>query len=775
MMGNLNMTEIGQYLENRRSKGFTVIQVVGNGNLDQMEQVVQIAVPKGVYIGWLPTWGNRGGPYNETTFEQYCYDLATRLKDYLNVIYIMGGDVYVTDEAGRNFWRAGARGCARGTNGGVEKYDNVPITFHPVGPSSTIQWFPVDEPWMMTSMIQSGHGLLPPNDLGDPWGITNTYNTCPKPVLDGEPRYETIYVGLGSGPDRIQPHDSRNAAYWSLFAGSFGHTYGHNDIWQVGGNAWGGTGDFWGSLDAEGAHDMYHVRCLMLSRPFLVRVPDQSVITSAVATDLSHQVATRASDGGYAFVYLAKGGNVTVDMSKISGPVKAWWYDPRNGSTQVIGEYPNSGTREFSAPSSGSGNDWVLVLDDKNRGFPSPGTPIIQTGNPAPQVSFTSPVNGQVLEPAPLDVNMSVDATDSNGSVSKVEFFVDGSKVGEDTNGGDGWSYTWQNVVIGDYTLLAVATDNQGATNSAFVGISVTGPDIYPPTIRSAAAVDATTVSVVYSEAVEEASATNTSSYALDGGVSVLAAAMDGMNAVTLTVSPMTLDTLYTLTVSDVRDRASTPNTIAPGTTVSFLFAETGTILREVWLGIGGGAVSDLTGSAAFAGAPDQTDEPTSFKSPVDVADSYGTRFRGYVHPAATGSYTFWIASDDSSELWLSTDAYPANKVKIAHLDGWTGPENWTANPSQRSSAIALEAGRKYYIEALHKEASGGDHVAVAWEGPGFTREVIPGASLSPWTGASAPGRDDIGLALRRRREGTASDAEVKALIRSYRTGGQGP
>ena len=119
---------------------------------------------------------------------------------------------------------------------------------------------------------------------------------------------------------------------------------------------------------------MRHLRSLIESRPFLTRVPDQSIIVSDQGSGRGRVQATRSSDGSYAFVYAPLGGTVTVDMSKISGAeATAWWFDPRTGEATAIGHFPCSGAREFTAPSEGLGEDWVLVLDDASAGFPPPG------------------------------------------------------------------------------------------------------------------------------------------------------------------------------------------------------------------------------------------------------------------------------------------------------------------------------------------------------------------------------------------------------------------
>jgi hypothetical protein len=103
------------------------------------------------------------------------------------------------------------------------------------------------------------------------------------------------------------------------------------------------------------------------------------------------------------------------------------------------------------------------------------------------------------------------------------------------------------------------------------------------------------------------------------------------------------------------------------------------------------------------------------------------------LNPITSGSYTFWIASDDSSELWLSTDEDPSHKSRIAYVSGYTSEYQWNKFASQQSSSISLVAGRSYYIEALHKEGGGGDNIAVAWQGPSVVRQAVTGPYLSPY------------------------------------------
>jgi fibronectin type 3 domain-containing protein len=146
----------------------------------------------------------------------------------------------------------------------------------------------------------------------------------------------------------------------------------------------------------------------------------------------------------------------------------------------------------------------------------------------------------------------------------------------------------------------------------------------------------------------------------------------------------------------------------------------TGAILREWWTDIPGTAVSDLTSNVNYPDNSTGRELITKLEGPTNWADNYGTRVRGYVVPPADGNYTFWIASDANSELWLSTDNNPANAVLIAYIPG-----------NSQSSPKSLVAGQKYYVEVLHKAGTGNDNISVSWQGPGISQQVIDGLYLS--------------------------------------------
>jgi transglutaminase/protease-like cytokinesis protein 3 len=162
-----------------------------------------------------------------------------------------------------------------------------------------------------------------------------------------------------------------------------------------------------------------------------------------------------------------------------------------------------------------------------------------------------------------------------------------------------------------------------------------------------------------------------------------------------------------------------------------------GNITYQVWNNIGGSTlISSLTGNINYPNNPTTTTLITSMEGVTNQANEYGSRIVGYLCAPETGSYTFWMTSDNQGELWLSTNDQPANVQKIAYVDVSTLPRAWNSYSSQKSAPVNLVKGQSYYIEALMKEAYGGDCLAVGWLKPGQTgtvpSEVIPGSVLSP-------------------------------------------
>jgi hypothetical protein len=199
----------------------------------------------------------------------------------------------------------------------------------------------------------------------------------PKPCLDASPRYEDHPIGWKTANGYFDDDDVRQAAYWAVFAGAAGHTYGANPVWQM--MAPGRRGissprrSWYEALDLPGAWDMLVLRRLMESRPLLGAVPDQLLIVGD-AGEASSLIRVRRGNG-YVMAYLSNGRPVTLELQRLSAKkVRAWWFDPRTGRSTAAGEFSTNQARTFThAGSPERGNDWVLILDDAARHFSDPG------------------------------------------------------------------------------------------------------------------------------------------------------------------------------------------------------------------------------------------------------------------------------------------------------------------------------------------------------------------------------------------------------------------
>lgn len=164
-----------------------------------------------------------------------------------------------------------------------------------------------------------------------------------------------------------------------------------------------------------------------------------------------------------------------------------------------------------------------------------------------------------------------------------------------------------------------------------------------------------------------------------------------------------------------------------------------GTIRREWWMGVEGFTIADGFKASGYPDRPQGEGDEPRFASPRDWNNNYLQRLRGFITPPFDGEYVFWIAGDDESQLWLSRDDKREGLQLIAVSpmipNFGIQPQEWEHNQSQRSAGITLRRGQRYYVEVLHKDGTGEDHVAVGWRLPDGTLErPIPGAHLSPPT-----------------------------------------
>lgn len=165
-----------------------------------------------------------------------------------------------------------------------------------------------------------------------------------------------------------------------------------------------------------------------------------------------------------------------------------------------------------------------------------------------------------------------------------------------------------------------------------------------------------------------------------------------------------------------------------------------GTVPREFWSGLPGNSVSSIPTATAAA----SNSYLTALEGPTNSGSDFGARIRGYITAPVTGNYYFWIAANNSAELWISNDDEPVNKFRRAVVaTGSSTVRNWSNEAGQKSPWLALEQGQKYYFEVLHKAGSGTtDNLAVGWSKPGEATtapsQVVPGFVLSPYVAPAA-------------------------------------
>lgn len=407
LFAKLDREEAQKYLDDRAQKGFNVIQVMVlhqlelanvygdsaliGGNIsqpkitegsafenpdaydywDHIDYIADLAEARGVYLALVPVWGSnvRQGKVTKEQAATYGAWLANRYAHKSNIIWLNGGDT--RGDQNTEIWNTIGRQIRKHAPGQL-------ITFHPFGRTKSSMWFH-HEAWLDFNMFQSGHRRYEQDDSELAYGqdnwkyVRDDYALSPvKPTLDGEPSYEGIPQGLH---DPAQPYwtadDVRRYAYWSVFAGACGFTYGHNAVMQMhkpgNPNPAYGVREYWTeALDAPGARQMLYLKDLILSKPYFERVPYQSLLAAGQGARYDYQAATRGKD--YAFIYTYNGRDIAVHLGKIGGAkIHASWFNPRNGERTSIGVFENTGTRNFDPPGEvEDGNDWVLVLEAEN-------------------------------------------------------------------------------------------------------------------------------------------------------------------------------------------------------------------------------------------------------------------------------------------------------------------------------------------------------------------------------------------------------------------------
>jgi hypothetical protein len=359
-----------------------------------VDHVVDRAAELGLFVGLLPTWGDKVpngipdgvGPvvFDRENAYHYGRFLGARYR-HKPVIWVLGGDRNVDSVEVLEIWRAMAHGLREGDQG-----EHL-ISFHPRGGTCSATWVH-NEPWLDFNMYQSSHGgrYLPVQHFAF---LRQQYRPL-KPILESEPAYEDIPLRFWefmtfAGPGRVPPevldaqgyiqqpeyfklgyindHDVRVHGYWNVLSGSFGYTYGNNAVWQM----WQPgieidlpcLHDWKVALDRPGAEQMRWMRRLFERFPPASFEPNLALRYGRYDEGIHYVATALAKDESFGLAYTPSGGafSVNLDRLKVSS-VTAEWYNPRDGRYQDAGRYAAKGIQSFTPPSDGMQDDWVLVL-----------------------------------------------------------------------------------------------------------------------------------------------------------------------------------------------------------------------------------------------------------------------------------------------------------------------------------------------------------------------------------------------------------------------------
>jgi Protein of unknown function (DUF4038)/Putative collagen-binding domain of a collagenase len=404
LFSKLNREEALLYLDDRKEKGFNIVQVMGlhklklkntygdsalieaditrpnitEGNApndanaydywDHIDFIIDQAAIRGIFIGFVPIWGNniKEGKISIAQITQYATFLAKRYASKPNIIWLNGGDIRGGEAL--EVWNA--------LGETLRLYDKTHlITFHPRGRTLSSDWFH-NQHWLDFNMAQSGHKSYKQDTLKtenrhfgeDNWRyIHEAYTLKPaKPILDGEPSYENIPQGLHDTTQaRWTDADVRRYAYWSVFAGACGFTYGHNSVMQMFKNEENEEASYnplmgWKeSLNATGASQMQFLKKLMENDPtYFDRKPAQDLVLNQ-SEKYDYIAVCQSSKAIYAYVYTGRA--ITLRLGSLKTKIlRGYWYNPRTGEMAFFKDTPNKGRRTFHPK---NGKDWVLVLE----------------------------------------------------------------------------------------------------------------------------------------------------------------------------------------------------------------------------------------------------------------------------------------------------------------------------------------------------------------------------------------------------------------------------
>ncbi|MBL9138576.1 MAG: CSLREA domain-containing protein [Verrucomicrobiales bacterium] len=370
---------------------------------------------------------------------------------------------------------------------------------------------------------------------------------------------------------------------------------------------------------------------------------------------------------------------------------------------------------------------------------PIPGEFLSSLKNSGPATIAVQPASTSILEREVATFTVDLDGTPPY----RIQWYRDGNPIPDATN----FLYTTQVSFADSGTRFHATVENAFGHATSDEAILTVLADTTPPALIAATGSHTLDrITLRFSESLDPVSASEPSNYTVNAGqLPVLTATLlpDG-TSVRLTTALQAQGISWVVTVTGVRDTAHQPNTIAGANQSVFTswVQSRGYALREAYLNIPGTTLEDLRASPKFPGEPDLVGAVTSFELPINVGDNYGARLSALVIPPIGGTYQLFMASDDQGELWLSSDASPANAMLVANEPAWNNSRAWTTtfnrnegDPENRTDPVPFEGNFLYHLTGLMKEAGGGDHLAATWQLPDGPLPIdgdspIPGSQL---------------------------------------------
>jgi PQQ-dependent dehydrogenase (s-GDH family) len=374
---------------------------------------------------------------------------------------------------------------------------------------------------------------------------------------------------------------------------------------------------------------------------------------------------------------------------------------------------------------------YVVALDAAGNG--SAPSPVLNLTTPDTEAP-SSPTGLQSSGLTATSVTLSWNPSTDNTGVAGYDVYQNGVKINTAIVTATNYDVSGltQATTYSFYTRALDAAGNMSPNSNTVI---VTTPDTQAPsapTGLSSSNLTSSSVTLNWTAASDNVGVTGYDVYR--NGLKVNPAPVTGTSYNVTGLAASTAYSFYVQAFDAAGNFSANSNTINLTTPASTGCTGTGFINFQRWNNISGTSVTNLTSNANYPNSPSTSGTLTNFEITTNSGDNYGIRVYGYICPPATGSYVFWIASDDNGELWLSTTSSPANKVRIAYHTAWTNSREWNKYTTQKSAAITLNAGQLYYVEALVKEGTGGDNLAVGWAKPGQSTtapsQVIPGAQL---------------------------------------------